>query len=72
MTLFKFICVLYQFHCQILPIMKIGAKFNFREYVSTGTEPKGRSFKPAVNHYFSSNNVRLLAHVFTGEDPHSE
>ena len=24
-------------------------------------ESKGRSFEPAVNHYFSSNNVRLLA-----------
>ena len=30
MTLFKFICVQYQFHGQTLPIMKIdGAKFNF-------------------------------------------
>ena len=36
MTLFKFICVQYQFHRQILPIMKI----QFRDYVSTGTEPK--------------------------------
>ena len=30
MTLFKFICVQYQFHAQTLPIMKIDrAKFNF-------------------------------------------
>ena len=30
MTLFKFICVQYQFHRQTLPIMKIDrAKFNF-------------------------------------------
>ena len=33
---------------------------------------KGRSFEPAVNHYFSSNHVRLLAHVFTGEYMQSE
>ena len=40
MTLFKFICVLYQFHRQTLPIMKIDrGQIQFREYVSTGTEP---------------------------------
>ena len=37
-----------------------------------GLKSKGRSFEPAVNHYFSSNNVRLLAYVFTGEDPQTE
>ena len=26
-----------------------------------GLKSKGRWFEPAVNHYFSSNNVRLLA-----------
>ena len=42
MTLFKFICVQYQFHHQTLPIMKIDrGQIQFREYVSTGTEPKG-------------------------------
>ena len=41
MTLFKFICVQYQFHRQTLPIMKIDrGQIQFREYVSTGTEPK--------------------------------
>ena len=41
MTLFKFICVQYQFHGQTLPIMKIDrGQIQFREYVSTGTEPK--------------------------------
>ena len=40
MTLFKFICVQYQFHGQTLPIMKIDrGQIPFREYVSTGTEP---------------------------------
>ena len=39
MTLFKFICVQYQFHGQTLPIMKIDrGQIKFREYVSTGTE----------------------------------
>ena len=42
MTLFKFICVQYQFHGQTLPIMKIDrGQIQFREYVLTGTEPKG-------------------------------
>ena len=41
MALFKFICVLYQFHCQTLSLMKIDwGQIQFREYVSTGTEPK--------------------------------
>ena len=40
MTLFKFICVQYQFHRRTLPIMKIDlGQILFREYVSTGTEP---------------------------------
>ena len=29
-------------------------------------------FEPAVCHYFSSNNVRFLAYVFTGGDPQLE
>ena len=45
MTLFKFICVLYQFHRQTLPIiMKTDrGQIQFREYVFTGTEPIGHS-----------------------------
>ena len=44
MTLFKFICVLYQFHRQTLPIMKIErGQIQFREHVFTGTEPIGHS-----------------------------
>ena len=40
MTLFKVMCVQYQFHGQTLPIMKIDrGQIQFREYVSTGTEP---------------------------------
>ena len=36
MTLLKCICVLYQFHHQIFPIMKVDrGKMKFREYVST-------------------------------------
>ena len=51
MMLFEFICVQYQFHRQTLPIMKIDrGQIQFREYVSTGTEPKlkihlGNQFK---------------------------
>ena len=40
MTLFKLICVQYQFHRKTLPIMKIDrGQIQFRDYVSTGTEP---------------------------------
>ena len=40
MPLFKFICALYQFHHQTLPIMKIDrGQIQFRDYVFTGTEP---------------------------------
>ena len=40
MILFKFICALYQFHHQTLPIMKIDrGQIQFRDYVFTGTEP---------------------------------
>ena len=40
MTLFKIICVLYQFHHWTLPIMKIDrGQIKFPEYVSTETEP---------------------------------
>ena len=40
MTLFKSICVQYQFHRQTLPIIKIDrGQIQFRDYVSTGTEP---------------------------------
>ena len=45
MPLFKFICVQYQFHGQTLPIMKIDrGQILFREYVSTGTEPKDATY----------------------------
>ena len=41
MPLFKFIFALYQFHHQTLPITKIDwSQIQFREYVSTGTEPE--------------------------------
>ena len=40
MPLFKFICALYQFHHQTLPIMKIDwGQIQFRDYVFTGTQP---------------------------------
>ena len=43
MPLFKFICALYQFHHQTLPIMKIDrGQIQFRDYVFTGTEPEVR------------------------------
>ena len=41
MTLFKFICVLCQFHRQSLTITKIDrGQIQFRENVFTGTEPQ--------------------------------
>ena len=50
MALFKFICVQYQFHRQTLPIMKIDrGQIQFRDYVSTGTEPKYCCSKTGTN-----------------------
>ena len=47
MPLFEFICALYQFHHQTLPIMKIDrGQIQFRDYVLTGTEPKVTSHNP--------------------------
>ena len=44
MPLFKFICALYQFHHQTLPIIKIDrGQIQFRDYVLTGTEPLFKS-----------------------------
>ena len=41
MISFRFLCVLYQFQRQTLPIMKIDrGQIQFREYASTGTEAK--------------------------------
>ena len=37
-----------------------------------GLYSKGWLFDPTVRLYFSSNNVRLLAYVFTGEGPKQE
>ena len=46
MPLFKFICALYQFHHQTLPIMKIDrGQIQFRDYVFTGTEPMVQLFQ---------------------------
>ena len=64
MTLFKFICVQYQFHRQTLPIMKIDrGQIQFRDYVSTGTEPNRR--------FVGFFNVPVQAHLrgqpFTGQ-----
>ena len=51
MTLFKFICVQYQFHRQTLPIMKIDlGQIQFRDYVSTGTEPNALIMENSVCH----------------------
>ena len=41
MPLFKFICALYQFHHQTLPIMIIDRdQIQFQDYIPTGTEPE--------------------------------
>ena len=74
MTLFKLICVQYQFHGQTLPIMKIDrGQIPFRDYVSTGTQPyhmiKGmfpKSLKFNVNYLLFSpkKDSGKDAHVF--------
>ena len=59
MTSLKFIIVLYQFHCQTLPIMKIdGAKSNFESTVQQ--ERKLWSLKEGKElHIYTSMNSTL-------------
>ena len=58
MTLFKFICVQYQFHRQTLPIMKIDrGQIQFRDYVSTGTEPDVDVYDERVDDDDESDDV---------------
>ena len=67
MTLFKFICVQYQFHGQTLPIMKIDrGQIQFREYVSTGTEPKPVNHT-SWNYILSFQLTVLIRFVFVRE-----
>ena len=63
MTLFKFICVQYQFHRQTLPIMKIDrGQIQFRDYVSTGTEPMLQSGLELETLSFQGNHSQPLHH----------
>ena len=58
MTLFKFICVQYQFHRQTLPIMKIDqGQIQFRDcFNRNGTE--ARSQRPLPSLYFSCRSKK--------------
>ena len=63
MPLFKFICALYQFHHQTLPIMKIDrGQIQFRDYVSTGTEPFLQKCSYGVN--FVVFEIMCIAHLW--------
>ena len=67
MTLFKFICVQYQFHRQTLPIMKIDrGQIQFRDYVSTGTEPMvktGYLYKEFIRNSLGTENIIGIARL---------
>ena len=60
MPLFKFICALYQFHHQTLPIMKIDrGQIQFREYVFTGTEPKFKARLTERNFFLVNEFLKI-------------
>ena len=68
MTLFKFICVQYQFHRQTLPIMKIDrGQIPFRDYVSTGTEPFEKWNGESLNKFFSRGMGNILQRLFKSD-----
>ena len=61
-------------HCLYLamlnPLLHIGYVAQMVEHRNDDLEIAGQYwFEPTVRYYFSSNNVRLLAYVFTCEDP---
>ena len=64
-------------HCLYLaklnPVLRIGAIAQMVERRNDNLEIAEQCwFEPALCHYFSSNNVRLFAYVFTGGDPQLE
>ena len=64
MTLFKFICVQYQFHRQTLPIMKIDrGQIQFRDYVSTGTEPEAGIRNSQDPYYRGAFNIEVYGKI---------
>ena len=68
---------LISIHClylaQLNQILRIGVIAQMVERRKDDLEIAGQCwFEPAACHYFSSNDVRLLAYVFTGGDPQLE
>ena len=68
---------LISIHCLYLaklnPVLRIGAIAQMVERRNDDLEIAEQCwFEPALCHYFSSNNVRLFAYVFTGWDPQLE
>ena len=64
-------------HCLYLaklnPVIHIGAIAQMVERQNDDLEIAEQCwFEPAVRHYFSYNNIRLFAYVFTGGDPQLE
>ena len=64
-------------HCLYLaklnPVLRIGAIAHMVERWNDDLEIAEQCwFEPAPCHYFSSDNGRLLAYVFTGGDPQLE
>ena len=64
-------------HCLYLaklnPVLRIGAIAQMVEHRNDDIKIAEQCwFEPALCHYFSSNNVRLFAYVFSGEDTQLE
>ena len=60
----------YLYLSKLNSVLRIGYIAQMVECRNDDLEIAGQCwFEPAVRHYFSSNNVRLLAYVFTDGDP---
>ena len=65
------------FHCLYLaklnPVLRIGVIAQMVERRNYGLDiARQCRFEPAVRHYFSANNDRLFAYIFTSGDPQLE
>ena len=55
------------------PVLRIGVIAQMVERRNDDLDIAGQClFEPALRHYFSSNNARLFAYIFTGGDPQLE
>ena len=69
----RLIFILYLYLAKLNPVLRIGAIAQMLERRNDDQDIAEQCwFEPAPCHYFSSNNFRVFAYVFTGGDPQLE